>query len=107
MLPTTWSRGVLIGGLLGGWLSCGLAFAQPAGEWRLDDSDGNIRAVYFDKRNAPADADPLLTLSCDRLNATLTGFYRNDSSALVDAARSGSLVLQLAAPQAKAALPAV
>lgn len=101
-----WLHKLSIAALLASCLATGVAFAQQgAGEWRLDESDGAIRAGYFIRNTAP-DAEPLLILSCDRLNASLTGFYRNDTPALIDAARAGSLTLQFVAPQAKAAIPA-
>jgi len=103
----TWSHKILVSGLLA-WccLSSGLASAQQAGEWRLDDSDGAVRVGYFDRSAAQPDADPLLGLSCDAQNATLTGFYRTPAPSMIDAAQAGTLALQLTAPQAKAAIAA-
>ncbi|MDP1906843.1 MAG: hypothetical protein Q8K85_00985 [Hyphomicrobium sp.] len=101
-----WSHKILIGGVLACCLARGLALAQQAGEWRLDDSDGEIRVGYFDKSAAQPDADPLLSFSCDSLNASLTGFYRTRTPSVVEAAQAGNLALQLTAPQAKAAIPA-
>lgn len=104
----SWSHKSFIAGVIACCLVPGLAHAQQAaGEWRLDDSDGGIRVGYFDKSAAqPDDADPLLNLSCDPLNATLTGFYRTRTPSLVEAAQAGTLALQLTAAQAKAAIPA-
>jgi hypothetical protein len=100
------ARKMLAGGFLACCLSMGFALAQqPAEGWRVDDSDGYIRVGFFDKGAAQPDADPLLSFSCDRLNATVTGFYRTRTSSLVEAAQSGTLALQLAGAQAKAAIP--
>ena len=108
MPSTTWSHKSFIAGVIACCLVPGLALAQQAaGEWRLDDSDGGIRVGYFDRNAAqPDDADPLLNLSCDPLNATLTGFYRTRTPSLVEAAQAGTLALQLTAAQAKVAIPA-
>jgi hypothetical protein len=108
MPSRTWSHKIFIAGALA-WccLSSGLALAQQAaGEWRLDDSDGDVRVGYFDRNAAQPDADPLLNLSCDPLNATLTGFYRTRTPSVVEAAQAGTLALQITAPQAKAVIPA-
>ena len=100
------ARPSFIAGVIACCLATGLASAQPAGEWRLDDSDGAIRVGYFDKSAAQPEADPLLSLSCDALNATLTGFYRTPAASMIDAAQAGTLALQLTAPQASAAIAA-
>jgi hypothetical protein len=100
------SRKILVGGVLACCLSMSFALAQqPSGEWRADDNDGEIRVGFFDKGATQPDTDPLLSFSCDRLNATVTGFYRTRTSSLFEAAQSGTLALQLAGAGAKAAIP--
>ncbi len=76
------------------------ALAQSqAGEWRVEDNDGDIQVSYSDK----AIADPVLIFSCDYLNAALSGVYRSRASAA--AVKSGTLTLQFTGAQSKAAIP--
>ncbi len=97
---------IIIRGFVACCLSMSFALAQqPAGGWRVDDSDGDIRVDFFDKGATQPDADPLLNFSCDRLNATVRGLYRTPTSSLVETAQSGTLVLQLTGAQAKAVIP--
>jgi hypothetical protein len=108
MPSRAWSHKILIGGLLA---CCGVAAGsvlaqQTAGEWRLDDADGVIRVGFFDKSAAQPDTDPLLSFSCDSLNASLTGFYRPPTPSPVEAAQAGTLALQLSGAQARVAVPA-
>jgi hypothetical protein len=78
---------------------------QPVRGWRVDETGGEIQ-VNFDNGTAQPDDGPLLTLSCDKLNATVKGLYRTRASSLIQTAQSGTLALQATGAGSKATFPA-
>jgi hypothetical protein len=78
---------------------------QQARGWRINESGGEIR-VNFDNGAAQPDDGPLLTLACDKLNATVNGLYRTRASSLIQKAQSGTLALRATGAGNKVTLPA-